>query len=118
MASNRDYLRKVYACTIQNDADSDVHVVLIYAPIPNADGEMKQTRCELDVVKDKRGYVLQKLVTRGTSNIHEVIEHIEVTRANGTKLELKAPFSGVKEPVSNWLFVVNNTEIKSVGIEK
>ncbi len=115
MSSYNEQNREVYACALQNDSDSDAHVVFIYKSIPDRKGEMKQTRAELDVPKGQKKSVYQRLVTRETGNIIEIIERIEVTRANGTKLELKAPFAGVKSRVTDWLFVMNNTEIKSVG---
>ncbi|CAF0843726.1 unnamed protein product [Adineta steineri] len=118
MASDRNYNRKVYAGAIQNDTDGDIHIVFTYAGITDRRGDTKQTRVELDVAKGKRGYMIQRLITRETHNIIEVIEQIEVTRSNGSKLELKAPFEGVKTPTTDWLFVVNNTEIKSAGLNK
>ncbi|UJR17213.1 hypothetical protein I4U23_004108 [Adineta vaga] len=113
MTSRASDNNKVYACAIQNDSDSDIHVVLTYAGIPDVRGDIKQTRVEQDVPKGQRKYIYQRLVTRPTSNIIEVIERLDVTKANGGKLELKAPFAGVKGRVTEWVFVVNNTEIKS-----
>ncbi|CAF1409702.1 unnamed protein product [Adineta ricciae] len=104
---------KVYACAIQNDSEGDIHAVVIYAGIPDVHGEIKQTRVEQDVAKGQRRYLYQRLVTRPTHNIIEVIERLEVTKANGSKLELKAPFAGVKGRITDWVFVVTDKEIKS-----
>ncbi|CAF0841250.1 unnamed protein product [Adineta steineri] len=116
MASDRNYNRKVYACAVQNDSDGDIKVNFTYVGVPTRQGDIKQTHAELDVEKGKRKYVLQKIQTRPTHNIIEVIEQVEVVRANGSKMEIKAPFEGVKTPVNDWLFTVTNTEIKSVGV--
>lgn len=113
--NNKDYCRKVYACALKNISDSDAKVVLTYEGIPNEKGETNQTRSNINVAKDKTHYQLEKLVTRTTYNIREVIESIEVSLANGKKMELKAPFEGVTSPTVDWYFIIDNTHIQSAG---
>jgi hypothetical protein len=117
MSARREfaYPREVWACAIRNDSDTDVKVVLIYRKVQRPGEEVKQKRFELNIVKGKTGYVGEKLYSMGMAYSHEVIETIEVTRADGKKLTLTEPFDGVTKPVVDWLFSFDDTEIKSVG---
>ncbi|CAF4242780.1 unnamed protein product, partial [Rotaria sp. Silwood2] len=112
---DRNYRRKIYACALKNVSDYDAKVVLIYEGIEYDNGEIKNTRLNMDVEKGKTRYLSERLITRRTYNIREVVDRIEVTLSNGTKLELQAPFEGVENPTADWHFVIENTQIKSAG---
>ncbi|CAF0887914.1 unnamed protein product [Rotaria sp. Silwood1] len=113
--TNKNYRRKIYACALKNVSDYDAKVILIYEGIEYDNGEIKNTRLDIDVEKGKTRYLSERLITRRTYNIREVIDRVEVTLSNGTKLELKAPFDGVENPTADWHFVIENTQIKSAG---
>ncbi|CAF1165633.1 unnamed protein product [Rotaria sordida] len=114
-AQDKNYRRKIYACALKNVSDYDAKVVLTYAAIEYDNGEVKNTRLDMDVEKGKIRYLSERLITKRTHNVREVIEQIDVTLSNGTKLELKAPFDGVENPTADWHFVIENTQIKSAG---
>ncbi|CAF3353288.1 unnamed protein product [Rotaria socialis] len=113
--ASKIHLRKIYACALKNVSDHNAKVVLTYEGIPNDKGEVKHTRLDIDVEKGKTRYLSERLVTRPTYNIREVIERVDATLDNGTKLELTAPFDDVTSPTADWHFVIENNLIKSAG---
>ncbi|CAF1265998.1 unnamed protein product [Rotaria sordida] len=112
---NRNYRRKIFTCALKNVSDYDAKVVLIYEGIEYDNGEIKNTLLDIDIEKGKTHYLSERLITRRTHNVREVIDRIEVTLSNGIKLKLKAPFEGVENPTADWHFVIENTQIKSAG---
>lgn len=112
---NKNYLKKIFACALKNVSDHNAKVILTYEGVPDRRGEIKHTVLNLDVEKGKTRYLSERLQTRPTHNIREVVDHIEVTLENGTKFDIRAPFDGVKEPTADWHFVIENNQIKSAG---
>jgi hypothetical protein len=110
----RDAPRKVHGCTIKNDSQSKVKVRVLYEEVSDEEDNVHRIIAQTEIPIDGTMRVDERSIKKNSNKIIQTIDSIQVTRENGHKQELKAPFEGVVNPEKDWLFVINNAEIQSV----
>ncbi|CAF4881340.1 unnamed protein product, partial [Rotaria sp. Silwood1] len=103
----------VHGCTIRNESNDSVYVRILYQPIAGQRDEIFERRCEFQLAKGAQTHVDDETFDKGSFQIRETIQTIEVTRANGRSQEISAPFENVNSIELDWLFVIDNTSIRS-----
>ncbi|CAF0936181.1 unnamed protein product [Rotaria sordida] len=106
--------RLVHGCTIRNESNGSVYVRILYEPIKGQRDEIFERRSEFQLPKGGQTHVEEAGFDKGSFEIRETIRTIEVTRANGKTQEINAPFENVDSIELDWLFVIDNTGIRSV----
>ena len=103
----------VHGCTIRNESNDNVYVRIFYEPI-RGQREIFERRIEFQLASGDQTYVDVVEFDKGSIQIREVIQMIEVTRTNGHKQEINAPFDNVNNIEFDWLFTIDNGNIRSV----
>ncbi|CAF4654538.1 unnamed protein product [Rotaria sp. Silwood2] len=98
---------------IRNDSDDHVQIRLVYESSPEDNNVTSHSIVHLG--QGQTHQADEKTVDHGTWTAVQPLQRIEVTRSDGQRMHLAAPFEGVKTVVRNWLFVIENGKIKSAG---
>ncbi|CAF2758250.1 unnamed protein product [Rotaria sp. Silwood2] len=104
----------VHGCTIRNESNANVNVRILYQPIKGQRDEVFERRSEFQLAKGTQTYVDEVTFDKGSFQIRETIQTIEVTRPNGRVQEINEPFENVNSIELDWLFIIDNTNIRSV----
>lgn len=107
--------RLVHSCTIRNNSGAPVRVHVLYrGPAPRGSGNQE----EVSGADVPAGGVLQageRVTNHGSYQTRKEIAGVKVTRMNGQKQKLMAPFNGVHSVEVDWLFVVDDWQIHSMN---
>ncbi len=104
----------VHGCTIRNESNGSVYVRILYEPVHGEKEETFERRVEFQLEKGGQTYIEEEEFDKGSYQIRETIQTVEVTRANGQIQVINAPFDNVNSIELNWLFVIDNTSIRSI----
>jgi hypothetical protein len=105
--------RIVHGCTIKNDSAGSVKVRISYEEVSREGEDVHHDFFETDIPMGETFRVEERLFSMGSYQIRKTINSIQVTRADGRIQKLTAPFDGVTSPHGNWLFVIDDSQIKS-----
>ena len=105
----------VHGCTIRNESNGSIYVRVLYEPVGGQSGDTHERRVEFQLAKGGKTTVDEEGFDMGSYQIRETIRTIEVTRANGNVQEISAPFENVNSVELDWLFVVEERNIKSLN---
>ncbi|CAF3334881.1 unnamed protein product [Rotaria socialis] len=103
----------VHGCTIRNESSTSVYVRLLYQPIKNQQ-QVFERRTEFQLAKGGETHIKEEEFDKGSFQIRETIQTIEVTRADGRIQEINAPFDKVDSIELDWLFIIDHANIRSV----
>lgn len=103
----------VHACTVRNDSRGDVYVRILYEPVRDQKDELHERRVEFQLKRGKQTQINEEVFDMGSYTIREAIRTVEVTRADGQIQEINAPFDNVTGIELDWLFVIEDRNIRS-----
>ncbi|CAF1920237.1 unnamed protein product [Rotaria magnacalcarata] len=86
-----------------------------YMQYPNEVESNRAHHHQLNLSQGQTNQVEFRLVKLDGYEAYAPIETIEVTLADGQQVTVKEPFDGVHQIENDWLFVIDNTSIRSVG---
>jgi hypothetical protein len=111
--------RNVYSAIIKNQTTDKIHCLVEYQTLSNTeneviefdlDGNGEEQKCEEKVLSTSTN----KTDSSFSNVFPKVIHSLNVKKADGSKLQLTAPFDNVPhEDVRNWKFIVDNDQIHS-----
>ncbi|UJR08144.1 hypothetical protein I4U23_012420 [Adineta vaga] len=104
----------VHGCTIWNKSNGNVYVRVLYEPIRTHDDDIHERRVEFQLTKASQTKVDEEEFNMGSYQVRETIRAIEVTRTNGQIQEITAPFENVNGIELDWLFIIEDRNIRSV----
>ncbi|CAF0929012.1 unnamed protein product [Adineta steineri] len=104
----------VHACTITNKSNGNVYVRVLYEPVRKQDDDIHERRVEFELAKNAQTQVEEAEFDMGSYQMREAIRTIEVTRANGQTQEINAPFDNVNGVELDWLFIIEDRNIRSI----
>ena len=107
--------RMVHQCTIKNNSSDPVQVNIVYQGPPPEGGGNHQEVSAADVPVGGTFRAEERTTNHGSFQTRKEIAGVEVTRADGRKQNLTAPFDGVQGIQLEWLFVVDDSQIHSVN---
>lgn len=107
--------RLVHGCTIRNESSSDVYVRVLYEPIQGSKEDLHERRVEFQLAKGGQTPVDEEIFDKGSFQVRETIRTIEVNRSNGQTQQINAPFENVNGIELDWLFIIDNRNIRSVN---
>ena len=105
----------VHACTVRNDSRDNVYVRILYEPVRDQKDELHERRVEFQLGRGKQTQINEEEFNMGSYTIREAIRTIEVTRSNGQTQEINAPFENVTGIELDWLFIVEDRNIRSIN---
>ena len=105
----------VHACTVRNDSRSDVYVRVLYEPVRDQKDELHERRVEFQLGRGKQTQIKEEEFSMGSFTIREAIRAVEVTRSSGQPQEVNAPFENVNGIELDWLFIIDDRNIRSLN---
>ena len=107
--------RLVHGCTIRNESTGDVYVRILYELQQDSKENVHERRVEFQLAKGRQTRIDEEEFDKGSYQVRETIRAIEVTRANGQTQQIDAPFDNVHGIELDWLFIIDNRNIKSIN---
>jgi hypothetical protein len=104
----------VHACTIQNQCRDNVYVRVLYEPVRSSGDQVHERRVEFQLGQRGQTMIDEEGFDMGSFQIREAIRTVEVTRPNGRMQEIHAPFDNVHGVELDWLFVIDESNIRSM----
>ncbi|UJR12683.1 hypothetical protein I4U23_016857 [Adineta vaga] len=108
----------VHGCTILNKSNSNVFVRILYESIRTEDEHIHERRVEFQLPKDTQIKIDEEEFNMGSFHVRQTIRTIEVNRTNEQIQELNAPFNNVNGVELDWLFIIDDRNIKSIDPNK
>jgi hypothetical protein len=106
--------RLVHGCTIRNESNGNAYVRILYELKQGPGDKIHERRVEFQLAKGGQTHIEEEEFDMGSFQVRETIRTIEVTRANGQTQEINAPFENVNSIELDWLFIIDNRNIRSV----
>lgn len=100
----------VLSCILENTSDDDVKVRIKFKVLEGGNNFRYDT-FDTDIPAGDSYQVERRTTDDG---FNQVVDSIEVIRADGQTQKLTAPFDGVYSIEVDWPFVIDNLEIRSV----
>ena len=107
--------RLVHGCTIRNESTSDVYVRVLYELIQDSKDAAHERRVEFQLAKGRKTRIDEEQFDKGSFQVRETIRAVEVTRTNEQTQQIDAPFENVDGIELDWLFIIDNRNIRSVN---
>ncbi|CAF1267174.1 unnamed protein product [Rotaria sordida] len=105
----------VRSCIIRNDSDQDVYINLVYKQFEDEAESNIAHQHDINLSPGEAYQAVARQVVMGSAKLSADIEVIEITPANNETMKLEQPFDGVEKIERDWLFVIDNEGIHSVG---
>lgn len=107
--------RMVPSCIIKNNSNSNIQVQILYKGLAH-NGRGADQEVATGIIPTGGTFrAEERTMDHGSYQTRKEIAAIEVTRTNGQKQRLTAPFNGVHRIELDWLFVIDNWQIYSVN---
>jgi hypothetical protein len=104
----------VHGCTIRNKSNGSVYVRILYEPVQTDDQNIHERRVEFQLAKDTQTQIQEEQFDMGSFHIRQAIRTIEVNRTNGQIQQINAPFDNVNGIELDWLFIIEDRNIRSI----
>ena len=111
--------RNVYSAVVKNQTSDKIHCLVEYRTLSGTENEViefdvngngEEQKCEEKVL----ALSTNKSDSSFSKVFPKIIYSLNVKKADGSKLQLFAPFDNVPhEDVRNWIFIVDNDKIHS-----
>ncbi|UJR28344.1 hypothetical protein I4U23_009586 [Adineta vaga] len=115
--------RNVYSATITNKTSEKIHCFVEYHTTTGTDNEVIEFDVDGNGDEEKCEEKVHLMSTKNASDspqshmFPKVIHLLKVHKADGSKLQIQAPFDNVPHGnVRNWKFIVENDQIRSEKI--
>lgn len=103
----------IKSCSIRNDSDEDVEICINYFQHPGAEEDSSPHQRTATLPKGQAHRAESRTVKYGTCELNSHIVNVQVTFSDGRKFEVNDPFDGVSRIEPDWLFVIDNQNIRS-----
>lgn len=106
----------VHACVVKNNSDTELTVQVEFTGYQDHHHEL----ADVKIAAGEEQRIDEKEFDdgEGGAKFRKTLNVVRVNKPDGTTMELRAPFEGVRSPKIDWIFEINNDSIKSIDPQK
>ena len=106
----------VHACVIKNNSDTELTVQVEFIGFKDHHHELADVK--IAAGEEQRIDEKEFEEGEGGAKYRKTLDIVRVKKPDGTTMELRAPFEGVRSPKKDWIFEISNNSINSIDPQK